>query len=223
MNLVQQVPLQEKPTTGFQDIVDAGTLDNIHTVVEDLRTRLAGRVVWNINSTASGGGVAEMLHSLLAYARGLGVDTRWLVIQGNADFFRVTKRLHNALHGQAGDDLGHPHFIHRDAMDGRGRRARDLLLDEVRQLDPGRTHQSQVAEARGGRRTHGLEPELEVSAPRELFRGDFRPAPAFNSNDDVSPDGERFLMIRPTGDAPREIHVIVNWVQELERLVPKDN
>ena len=68
-----------------------------------------------------------------------------------------------------------------------------------------------------------LEPELEVSEPRELFRGNFRPAPAVNSNYDVSPDGERFLMIQPTGDAPREIHVIVNWVQELERLVPLDN
>ena len=62
-----------------------------------------GRVVWNINSTARGGGVAEMLQSLLAYARGAGVDARWAVISGNPDFFRVTKRIHNRLHGAAGD------------------------------------------------------------------------------------------------------------------------
>ena len=68
-----------------------------------------------------------------------------------------------------------------------------------------------------------LEPEFQVGAPRELFQGNFRLAPAVNSNYDVSPDGERFLMIRPTGDAPREIHVIVNWVQQLERLVPREN
>jgi trehalose synthase len=64
---------------------------------------LAGRTVWNVNSTAQGGGVAEMLEVLLAYARGGGVDTRWLVIHGVPDFFAVTKRLHNWLHGVPGD------------------------------------------------------------------------------------------------------------------------
>lgn len=62
-----------------------------------------GRVVWNVNSTARGGGVAEMLQSLLAYARGAGVDSSWAVIAGNPDFFRVTKRIHNHLHGAPGD------------------------------------------------------------------------------------------------------------------------
>jgi trehalose synthase len=65
---------------------------------------LAGRVVWSVNSTALGGGVAEMLRSLISYARGAAVDARWAVIEGNADFFVVTKRLHNRLHGEAGDD-----------------------------------------------------------------------------------------------------------------------
>jgi trehalose synthase len=64
---------------------------------------LEGRTVWNVNSTAQGGGVAEMLEVLLAYARGGGVDTRWLVIHGVPDFFAVTKRLHNWLHGVPGD------------------------------------------------------------------------------------------------------------------------
>ena len=62
-----------------------------------------GRVVWNVNSTARGGGVAELLHSLLAYARGAGVDVRWVVIDGDAGLLRVTKRIHNRLHGYAGD------------------------------------------------------------------------------------------------------------------------
>jgi trehalose synthase len=64
---------------------------------------LAGRTVWNVNSTAQGGGVAEMLEVLLAYARGGGVDTRWLVISGVPEFFAATKRLHNWLHGVPGD------------------------------------------------------------------------------------------------------------------------
>jgi len=47
--------------------------------------------------------VVEMLRPLLGYARGSGIDARWVVIGGNADFFRVTKRIHNNLHGAEGD------------------------------------------------------------------------------------------------------------------------
>jgi trehalose synthase len=47
-----------------------------------------------------------MLWSLIAYARGVGVDARWLVLAGDEAFFRVTKRIHNQLHGSPGDGLG---------------------------------------------------------------------------------------------------------------------
>jgi trehalose synthase len=67
------------------------------------RELLEGRVVWNINSTAHGGGVVELLRPLIAYARGVGVDARWLVIEGPPEFFAVTKRIHNRLHGSNGD------------------------------------------------------------------------------------------------------------------------
>jgi trehalose synthase len=56
-----------------------------------------------VNSTAKGGGVVEMLRPLLGYCRGAGVDARWLVISGQPEFFAVTKRIHNRLHGFAGD------------------------------------------------------------------------------------------------------------------------
>jgi trehalose synthase len=56
-----------------------------------------------VNSTARGGGVAEMLQSLLPYARGAGADLRWEVIRCDEEFFRITKRIHNHLHGAAGD------------------------------------------------------------------------------------------------------------------------
>jgi trehalose synthase len=64
---------------------------------------LRDRTVWNINATSKGGGVAEMLQYILAYGRGAGVDTRWLVLDGDHDFFMITKRLHNFLHGSPGD------------------------------------------------------------------------------------------------------------------------
>ena len=70
---------------------------------EEARTLLAGRVVWNVNSTSRGGGVAELLRPLVGYARGVGVDVRWVVIDGNTAFYDVTKRIHNRLHGFDGD------------------------------------------------------------------------------------------------------------------------
>ena len=69
----------------------------------DAWSSLAGASVINVNSTASGGGVAEMLHVLLPYVRGAGVDARWLVIEGDERFFAITKRLHNHLYGVEGD------------------------------------------------------------------------------------------------------------------------
>ena len=67
------------------------------------RKLLEGRVVWSVNATATGGGVAEMLQALLAYSRGAHVDARWLVLNGSPEFFALTKRIHNVLHGSPGD------------------------------------------------------------------------------------------------------------------------
>ena len=63
----------------------------------------AGATVVHVNSTASGGGVAEILHRLVPLQRSLGLDTHWLVMNGDAEFFKTTKVLHNALQGQKAD------------------------------------------------------------------------------------------------------------------------
>ncbi len=72
------------------------------SVVEELRLlaeRLEGRSIQNINSTAVGGGVAEILLRMLPLLQDLGVRARWDVIRGNERFFAITKKMHNALHG----------------------------------------------------------------------------------------------------------------------------
>jgi trehalose synthase len=97
------VPVAPLAPDRFRTVLSSEQADAFDEVIVQGRERFAGRVVWNINSTANGGGVAEMLRSLIAYARGAGVDARWLVIEGNPEFFRVTKRLHNRLHGVPGD------------------------------------------------------------------------------------------------------------------------
>ncbi len=101
------------------------------------RAKLDGRTFWNVNSTAAGGGVAEMLQSLLAYVLGAGIDTRWVVIPGDSDFYAITKRIHNGLHDSLGDggDLGdaeHRHYatVTVHAADELARRVRpgDIIL-----------------------------------------------------------------------------------------------
>src|SRR6266498_1491712 len=72
-------------------------------VAQASRDALSGRAVVNVNSTPTGGGVAEMLRTLLADARGVGIDTRWYVINGDPGFFAITKRIHNHLYGAPGD------------------------------------------------------------------------------------------------------------------------
>ena len=102
-SLFESVPVGPLPVERFGEVLDEVEYAALLELAVRAGRLLDGRVVWCVNSTASGGGVAEMLRSLLAYTRGAGVDTRWLVLGGDDPFFRVTKRLHNRLHGNPGD------------------------------------------------------------------------------------------------------------------------
>jgi trehalose synthase len=87
----------------LEPFVGAERIDGLERAAESLRERLRGRRILNINSTATGGGVAEMLQTLLGYVRGVGIEVEWLVIEGDPEFFTVTKRIHNGLYGGPGD------------------------------------------------------------------------------------------------------------------------
>jgi trehalose synthase len=88
----------------FRTVLPLERFDQFERAAVATRRLLEGRAVWNINSTARGGGVVELLQPLLAYARGVGIDARWAVIEGPPEFFAVTKRIHNRLHGALGDE-----------------------------------------------------------------------------------------------------------------------
>jgi trehalose synthase len=82
--------LKEYLPIAGQDVVDE---------LSFLSGKLSGKIIENINSTAVGGGVAEILSRMIPLLRELGVDARWEVIKGNEKFFYITKKMHNALHG----------------------------------------------------------------------------------------------------------------------------
>jgi len=120
----------------FRTVLRPDQLEEFDRGLDEARELLAGRAVWNVNSTAHGGGVVELLRPLLAYARGASVDARWVVIDGSPEFFTITKRLHNMLHGAPGD--GRP-------LDADARRVYEQVLAEnVRQLS-GRIQEGDVA------------------------------------------------------------------------------
>jgi trehalose synthase len=100
---LEHVPVAAMDPHRFRSVIS----DDEYAALLELITRsaetLRGRVIWNVSSTARGGGVAELLRPLLGYSRGAGVDARWVVISGGPEFFAVTKRLHNHLHGFNGD------------------------------------------------------------------------------------------------------------------------
>lgn len=79
----------------YKNIIGEGQLDALRFLAHELK----GKSIKMVNSTAVGGGVAEMLNRLVPLLSELEVPTHWDVITGGNDFFEVTKAFHNALHG----------------------------------------------------------------------------------------------------------------------------
>jgi trehalose synthase len=100
--VVVEVPVRDVDRLGR--LVGPERDEAIRAAARSALAALDGSTIWNVSSTAHGGGVAEMLYLLLGYAKGVGVDARWMVIEGDAEFFAITKRLHNRIHGVPGDD-----------------------------------------------------------------------------------------------------------------------
>jgi trehalose synthase len=100
---LQEVHVQALLPDRLSPLIGPERTERFNKIAHAARELLSGRVVINVNSTPAGGGVAELLRTLLAYTRGVGVDTRWFVINGDPAFFAITKRIHNHLYGAPGD------------------------------------------------------------------------------------------------------------------------
>ena len=99
MSLVRAVEVPRRPVSRLEPIIGGQRYAQLAQAADQARQLLAGRTIWNVNSTATGGGVAEMLQALVGYVNDLDIPIGWLVIAGDARFFATTKRLHNQIHG----------------------------------------------------------------------------------------------------------------------------
>ena len=92
---MHQVPLMSKTLATYAPVVGDDVIDEIEALAKPLR----GARVAHISATAHGGGVAEMLHTLVPLMRDAGLNADWQVISGTEEFFSITKGMHNALQG----------------------------------------------------------------------------------------------------------------------------
>lgn len=135
--------------------------------LEALARSLRGHRIAMVNSTASGGGVAEILHRLVPMLNALGVPTTWEVMPGDARFHGITKTIHNALHGGPGsltaDDHAHFREVNRRA-------AAELALDGDLVLihDPQPAALAELRRARGQRWVWRCHIDLSRAAPDVL-------------------------------------------------------
>ena len=151
---IQEVEVQALDAARLEPLIGSDRTARYEAIAEATESLLGDRAVLNVNSTATGGGVAEMLQTLLAYGRGAGLDVRWLVIQGDPAFFEITTRIHNGLYGSAGDGgaLGDAERRHYEQT---LRKNADELLTLVRPNDVVLIHDPQPAGLAGAMRSAG--------------------------------------------------------------------
>ena len=160
VTLLHEVAERRLPVARLEPVIGNERYERLMTVAVRLRQRLGDRTIWNINSTAVGGGVAEMLQVIVGYVAGADIPIRWSVISGDASFFGITKRLHNQIHGA--DPDGGPltvadahHYEQVLAANA------DELLTQVRPGDIAILHDPQTA---------GLTAALARAGARVLWR-----------------------------------------------------
>lgn len=94
--MLSRVSIRPKSLDRYREMADSAALEEIERLAADLR----GVRVLQLNATAYGGGVAELLLSLVGLEAGLGLRAEWMTIGGDEQFFAVTKQMHNALQGR---------------------------------------------------------------------------------------------------------------------------
>jgi trehalose synthase len=90
------VPMSQKSLADYAPIVG----DEVLAEIDALSRPLQGARIAHVSATAHGGGVAEMLHTLVPLMRSVGLRAEWYIISGSEAFFNVTKSMHNALQGK---------------------------------------------------------------------------------------------------------------------------
>src|SRR5215210_3525957 len=209
------VDVPPHPPERFESVVEPEAFERVVEGVRKSRELLGDRTIWNVNSTSKGGGVVELLIPLLGYAKGAGVDARWAVVDGNEEFFKVTKRLHNHLHGFEGDG-GPLGAAERKAYEDALEENAQWLAEQVKENDVVILHDPQTAGLVGPMKRTCAKVvwrcHIGVDKPSDIARGawdflrpDVEEADAYVFSRDAfvweDLDSERVKIIAPSIDA----------------------
>jgi trehalose synthase len=115
----------------YEEIVPKGDLQ----ILKRLGEKLAGKTFLHINSTRTGGGVAEILQRMIPLLQDLGIRVRWEIIEGDEQFFTITKKIHNTLQGQP-DHINQEMWDYHREVNRRNAEKLDLEADAVFIHDP---------------------------------------------------------------------------------------
>jgi len=91
-------PFSVPPLEAYVSIVGEEKIERLHRIVQ----RVQDVKILELNATAQGGGVAEMLYSAIPFLNTLGIEAEWKIIRGNKEYFECTKNMHNLLQGKEG-------------------------------------------------------------------------------------------------------------------------
>src|SRR2546421_11421110 len=106
VSLLTTVPVPTRPLAQLEAVIGGPRYARLRAAATEFQRVLDGRRIWNVNSTAAGGGVAEMLQALVGDVHDAGVPVSGTGIGGDPQFFAITKRLHTRIHGTTGDAGG---------------------------------------------------------------------------------------------------------------------
>ncbi|HAJ93407.1 MAG TPA: glycosyl transferase family 1 [Synergistaceae bacterium] len=109
----------------YAEIIGQAAMDSLVHIA----SRLQGKRIVHVNSTRAGGGVAEILSSMVPLSEELGLDVSWEVIEGDESFFNCTKMLHNTLQGMPGTLSERQMDIYANTNARNAERLKDVLQD----------------------------------------------------------------------------------------------
>lgn len=174
---LQRVELNSAPYGVYKTLLSDAPFAGFESAMRGLAGAMRGKVLWNVNSTGRGGGVAELLGSLIPYDLSAGVDERWVVIEGSPEFFALTKKIHTLLHGVAPDGAGlseteravYEHTLEPNAV---------ALLGQMRPGDVAVLHDPQTAGLVPALKRRGVKVvwrcHIGVDEPNDVARGAWR-------------------------------------------------
>ena len=174
---VKRVELRPTPLERYRPLLGDEAFATFRTGMHGFAASTRGKVVWNVNSTARGGGVAELLASLIPYDVAAGVDERWVVIEGSPDFFAVTKKIHTLLHGVApegGELTAGERHVYDETLEANA----STLLEQMRAGDVAVLHDPQTAGLIPALTARGIKVvwrcHIGVDEPNAIVRGAWR-------------------------------------------------